>query len=360
MKKILLSTTAIVAATAVSAGVAQAGETVFDISGSNTFAVGVADLDYAATTGERFDIYENGEIIFRASTTTDAGLTVGWRVDYETEQSNGNFVDENFFTISDDWGSVTIGATNLPNNKMHYTGGMWVGNHGLSSHGWGQWTGTPAVSEFSGAFLNDNGVFSASDPDSISYYTPRMSGVQLGVGYAPDINANDGNGDNSALEDTVSVGINYVADHGDVGVAVSGGYITHGGGTSVGTGDVDMFHGGINLSTGGLTFGLSFADSSDDVGATPGGEGWTAMAGVTYATGPYTLGLSYATSEVEETRNDGRDTEGQEVVVMVDYALGGGVDVDAALLYRDIQGEDVGNGDDQEGWLFKTGINVGF
>jgi len=360
MKKILLGTTALVAATAVTAGAAQAGETSFDISGNNTFAIGVGDLDHNATSGDRADIYENGEIHFNASTTTDSGLSVAWQVQMETEQSNGNFVDENFFTISDDWGSVIIGQENMPNNKMQYNGGLYVGNFGLSTHGFSQWTGTPAVTEFSGAFMNSNGIYGASDLDHIAYYTPRMSGVQVGVGWAPDNAANDGNGENSAREDTVSVGINYVADHGDVGVAVSGGYISHEGGTAVGNGDTNMWHVGTNISTGGLTFGLSYADATDDNNALGTGDGWTLAAGVNYATGPHTVGISFTTSEVEETTTNTADTEGRHILLGYDYALGGGVDVDAHLLLRDIEGEDAGNGDDQDGWVFVTGINVGF
>jgi len=250
----------------------------------------------------------------------------------------------------------------MPNYKMHYSGGLYVGNFGLSTHGFSQWVGTPAVSEFSGSFLNDNGIFSASDIDHMAYYTPRVGGFQLGVGYAPDANVNDGNGENSALEDTVSVGANYVATHGDVDVAVSAGYISHEGGTGNANTDLNLWQAGTQISTGGFTFGLSYAETSDDseAQAVPGGDGWTAAIGVNYASGPYTVGISYNTSEVEETANDGRDTEGNQILLGFDYALGGGVDVDAHLLLRDIEGEDVGNGDDQDGWVFVTGMNVGF
>lgn len=366
MKKILLSTTAIVAATAVTAGVAQAGESNMDIYGYNTFAIGVGDLDNAASTGDRLDVYENGEILFTASTTTDAGMTVKWRVDYETESSNGNFVDENFFTVSDDWGSVIIGSTNMPNYKMHYSGGLYVGNFGLSSNGFTQWTGTPAISDFSGGWMNDNGIFGASDIDHMAYYSPRVGGIQVGIGYAPDANVNDGNGENSVREDTVSAGINYVATHGDMDVALSAGYISHEGGSSGANdnraNDLKLWQAGAQLTTGGLTFGVSYADATDDSNAqvAPGGDSWTAVVGVNYATGPYTVGISFMTSEAEETTANTNDTEGQKLLLGFDYALGGGVDVDAHLLMVDIDGEDVGNGDDQDGWVFVTGMNVGF
>ena len=265
MKKILLGTTALVAATAVTAGAAKAD---MSVSGWNSFGIGFADgFEGGTNTSARdnqIDVWENGEIYFNGDAALDNGMTVSWDVQLETENGNGNFIDENYFTIGGDFGNVIIGQENLPNYKMHYSGGMWIGNMGLTSTGNTLFMGSPAgISQFHGGFMNDNGLV-GNDMDMVSYYTPRMSGLQVGVGWAPDSVQNDGNGDGATMEDILSLGANYTTDMDGTSIAVSAGYVDVASGTGNGAEDFTITNLGAQVGMGGLTIGLSYQDTDDD------------------------------------------------------------------------------------------------
>lgn len=360
MKKVLLGTTALVAATAMTAGAAKAE---ISISGWNTFGIGVgtveADSGTSSATGD-IDIYENGEIYFNGSTTLDSGMTLSWDVQLETENGNGNFIDENYFTISDDWGSVIIGQENLPNYKMHYSGGMWVGNAGLSSNHYTQFSGSPGgISYFHYGFMNDTGPI-GNDSDQISYYSPRVGGFQLGVGWMPDSDQNDGGRDGTeTFEDALSVGANFTTDMDGTSIAVSGGYSQADVNVAGVAGDVEIeqLQLGVQVGFGGITLGASYYEMDDSNNARAG-DTTTYMLGATYATGAHTVGLSYASSEAKDTTAIAGDTEGTAILLAHDMAMGGGVSLTTGVVYLEV--DDEGTNVDSDGFVGTVMLNAGF
>mgnify|MGYP003980639047 FL=1 len=369
MKKILLGTTALVAATAVSAGAAKAD---MSVSGWSTFGLGFGAVEAGGTGVDagagNLDVYENGEIYFNGSTELDNGMTVSWDVQLETENGNGNFIDENYFTIGGDFGTVIIGQENLPNYKMHYTGGMWVGNSGLSSNGYTQFSGSPGgISYFHSGFMNDTAPV-GNDADMVSYYTPRMSGFQLGVGWMPDSDQNDAGhtsaGDLSdTFEDTLSIGANYTTDMDGTSIAVSAGYTSsdvQNAGNASSSVEVETHQVGVQVGMGGFTFGASYMEQIDDTNARTGGDTENILLGVTYATGPHTIGLSGIWSEAEETTAIAADTEGQAIMIAHDYSLGGGVSLSSSVTFIDIDDEVAGAANDSDGLVGMVMLNAGF
>lgn len=342
MKKLLLGTTALVAATAVTAGTAKAE---MAVSGWNTFGFGASSVEGTGDAARgQIDVYENGEIFFDGSTELDNGMTVGWSVQLETEAGlSGNVIDENYFTIAGDFGTVIIGQENLPAYKMHYTGGMWVGNNGLSSTGITAFIGNPGTSWFHNGFMNDAGPITG-DNDMVSYYTPRMGGIQLGVGWAPDSAINDGsasdtNGAGHGFEDVLSIGANYQGDMDGTSVGVSVGFTDIAGGTSLTTNSgLRSYQAGLNVGMGGLTFGLSWFAMDDDA-VVKAGDADTFMVGVTYSTGAHTIGLTGSFGNAEETTADTDDTEGSAIMLAHDYALGGGASFSSAVTWIDVDDE---------------------
>ncbi len=370
MKKILLGTTALVAATAVTAGAAKAD---MSVTGWNTFGIGIGNVEAGGTGGTdpsagNLDIYENGEIYFHGGTELDNGMSVSWDVQLETENGNGNFIDENYFTIGGDFGTVIIGQENLPNYKMHYSGGFWVGNAGLSSNSYTQFSGSPGgMSYFHSGFMNDTAPV-GNDSDMMSYYSPRMSGFQIGVGYMPDSDQNDaGITDATAsantFENTVSVGANYTTDMDGTSIAASLGFTTsdvNGTGANTATdSEVETFQAGLNVGFGGLTLGVSYMQQTDDNNVRTGGDTENILAGVKYAAGPHTIGLSGIWSEAEETVADTDDTEGTAYQLAHDYSLGGGVSLTSSVTYLDIDDE-VGGTSDADGFVGIVMLNAGF
>jgi len=362
MKKILMGTTALVAATAVTSGAVEAGETSLDISGYNYTSYGAMSLDGASSGTGGNDLYTNSEVHFNASTTLDSGLNIAFQVQYEAGAGNTS-VDENFLTLSDSWGSVIAGAENLPNYKMHVSGAKYTGWHGINTNTLSSFVGFSGsygvTSEFHSAFMSTYGLFNSSDNAQVSYYSPRISGLQIGIGYAPDNNV--GNGPTNTNADIYSAGINYSGDLGGAGVNASAGYIMNA--DDRGDDDEDLWNFGLDVSTGGFTVGVSYAttdsqsvfDSNSNVY-----ESETYTAGVQYSTGPYTVGLAYVHGEAEGTTANTSEDEGDRVMASIAYSLGGGATWDAHLLWSDMTGEVAGNGDDVEAVGVITGIAVNF
>jgi outer membrane protein OmpU len=368
MKKILMGSTALVAATAVTSGAVEAGETSMDISGYNYAAYGMFSRDGANDVANGNDLYTNGEIHFKGSATLDSGLAISYTVQYETEVG-GAAIDENYLTFSDSWGSVWVGGKDLPNKQMHVTGAMYTGWMGINTN-----TITPFVGfstsygvtdEFHTAFMNTYGVWGHNDTDHVAYYSPRVSGLQVGIGYAPDNKQNDGAVASQTFSDTVSVGVNFSSDMGGVGVDASAGYVVHGDNGTANVGDDDgLWNFGVQLSSGGFTGGVSYAftDSTSNSLYSGGGiaESETITAGLKYGTGPYTVGIAYVHGEAEGTTANTGDDEGDRLSLSLAYSLGGGATWDAHAIWSDIEGEDTGDADDVEAIGFITGIGVSF
>lgn len=381
MKKILLGTTALVAATAVTAGAAKAD---MSVTGWNSFGLGVGNVEPDGTGGTAaangdIDVYENGEIYFRGATEMDNGMTVSWEVQLETQNQAGkeknNFIDENYFTIAGDFGSVVIGQENLPNYTMHYTGGMWVGNAGVSTPSYTQFTGAPGgLSFFHSGFMNDTAPV-GNDPDMISYYTPRMNGFQLGIGYQPDSDPSDG-GKTSAgaiadnFEDTLSIGANYTGDMSGTSISASLGYTTTDAkdqtGTGVGAGtrdrnsEVETQQAGLRVGFGGLTLGVSYMAQKDDDHMRKSGDTENFFVGATYATGAHTIGLTAGFGEAEDTLANKDDTEGRVVMLAHDYALGGGVSITSSVAHLDVDDESKAANADSDGMMGMIVMNAAF
>ena len=109
---------------------------------------------------------------------------------------------------------------------------MMVGGYSLLTAGFGYDGGyTSAVNRggvgFTGVFASLVG--DTGDATKVSYYTPRTSGLQLGVSWTPDSGStldesladNDGDVDNH-----IGVGFNYINKIDDVGIKVGATYNT--------------------------------------------------------------------------------------------------------------------------------------
>ena len=176
MRKILLTTTALVALGGVSAASA------IDVSGvyeftyndtSNTGTGGTADETNVSGT----EMGSDAQIDFSGSTTTDAGLTFGGMVRIATDQTNDNTdtqtvaVEDQGLYISGDFGYVMMGATDGVVDGMDnfMTSGSIVEN--------GPATTTDANVNNSSNVLDNEAV------GKIGYRSNDISGFQFGISY---------------------------------------------------------------------------------------------------------------------------------------------------------------------------------
>jgi len=176
MRKILLTTTALVALGGVSAASAIdiSGGYTFDYNDTqNTGTGGTADETNVSGT----EMGSDAKIDFSGSTTTDAGLTFGGMVRIATDQTNDNTdtqtvaVEDQGLYISGDFGYVMMGATDGVVDGMDnfMTSGSIVEN--------GVATTSDANINLSSNVLDNEAV------GKVGYRSNNISGFQFGISY---------------------------------------------------------------------------------------------------------------------------------------------------------------------------------
>jgi hypothetical protein len=374
MKKILLGTTALVAATAVSAGMTSA-KAEMSVTGWSYQAFGIAlDSDKSTTQHDGAVSYQNSEIYFKGATTLENGMEVSVKAELNAANGEGRasttagqneVIDEANFTLSDDWGSVMLGGNDGASDMMH-VGCSWIaGGKGVCSGVYSQFA-SGAV--YGGAFMTTSGTM-WSDPNQITYMTPSMNGLKVGLTYAPANRTTYKTapawsyGTNTDLENNMSLAVAYSGDMNDVAVALSGGVDYVGNPNNVG-GDDDykMYRFGADFGMGAFGLNLGYVTQDYQTSATAQKDEWTFEAVGSYSVGASTFGLSYAYGERQNSRTAGaKAIEGRIIEVDYSHDLGGGVYWDATIADLDFDDQVAGNStSDADATVFQTGVGVSF
>jgi len=390
MKKALLGTSALVAASVLAAGPTTAAEPLkLGLGGYMEQSIGFVDHDVPAAgtapigmtqpvRAEKVDIFEETEVHFKGSTTLDNGIKIAVQIELEAlSGGTGDQIDESYITFtSPTLGQVIFGSENLPNYKMHY-GAPTVSRQGLdSSDYYGFWAphiNTTAEHRLNAAYGNTSGRFFANDPQHIAYYTPRLGGFQLGVGYAPD--TSQGNAfRNAGLESGLSAGLNYRGDFDGFGVNASFGVIywlqdPNANAVAAGSDRTPIFYqGGLNVTFAGFAVGAAYAatpydaTAANNAAAADSFDSWTLNVGASYKTGPYGISIGYQTSEAEGSVTNALSGEDELSTweVAGTYNLGPGINWHAAIAHISEEGEVVGSTDDIDSLVGVTGIVISF
>ncbi len=353
MNKLLLGTTALVAAGMVGSGAMAADKIKMGVGGY--FQISMAAGSQDDDTDKRMHlISDEGEIIFNGSTNLDNGIQVGVQVQLEAETC-ADQIDEHFMWFSGGFGRVQLGAENSAPYAMGYASpaaSHWA--HGLNS---------PNFSHTS-LFLATT-ISMTSDSDKITYFTPRMAGFQLGVSYTPENDeAGNGAGYNSSYSgfpsdaeageqgEVFEVGANYVNKFGDVSLAVSGGYA---GGSLEAPGVDDRTQWNVGASIGFSGFTIGGAYRVDDRGIDSDRDDYNI--GLRYSTGPWGVGIQYAHAEVDES-----DDEIDAIEIGGSYAFGPGMLLMAGVQFWDHETDTgaLGGASDGDSTIFFLGTHVSF
>ena len=420
MKKTLLATTAFVAASTVATGaMAQSLEdrirtleesmlmgspgSGFDVNVSGYMHGGffLQDIDAAPGTTQDYgstDIKIGAtEIHFTATGQLDNGIEVGGRVELEGT-TQGDQIDETYIWAEGGFGRMVIGAENGPSYLMHYSAPWIAGVNGVDSPNYRYSVVSPTARTNTQTLLS-------SDANKITYFTPRFSGFQFGIGYTPDNSDRNGeqNGWGSAydresgtgIENIVAVAGNFSRDFGGVSVGASAGwesgssnvkYDPDGDGAMAAQGVSDdpvNWHIGGEVARGGFTVGgayysatgflnasgygnnsgvvTTYDDGPDSLTTTAydntGDNTQTAWAiGAHYATGPWGVGVAYLQAEVEGSTYSAEagDTvatrssftlENSVIEIGASYEAGPGVTVAADIGFYE---DDVGDGTESQ------------
>ena len=348
MKNLILGTTALVAATALTAGSASAAEKIkLNVGGylQTSFVAANYDTD---TNQLPTDIRHEGEIHFTGSTTLDNGLKFGVNIQLEARTTTDQ-VDETFMYVEGAFGRVNIGSEDSAAYLMHY---------GVPSPvvAWSIDDNNADASGFSGPVTPANEV---GDSDKITYFTPRFSGFQLGASYTPDGDAETSNtfspyaaiSDEGAEDEAYSLGVNYTNKFNSVTVKTSLGYQLT---TRTTTDDTDEYTGALTLEVAGFAIGGAYKFSDND-GGNNNRERHDWGVGLTYGQGPWTVGVQYGGAAQDDTT----DGELHAVVVGGKYILGPGVTAFGGVQYWD--GEDALAGTEgEDATVFFVGTALSF
>ena len=311
MKRVLLGTTALVAAGAFAVGAAQADEMMAEpvsvgVGGYTTGAIGFAsDSDDATRAQEITYVYEIG---VSGSTTLDNGITVG--VSGQIGRSSGspgnddNF-DEIHTTLSGSFGSIRLGRTeSAAFNATVAAPGAGIGGMLGVNYSWFS-TAAPTINTYSGL---------TEDALKVVYTSPNFNGLTIGMSYAPeDSEANFPGRTTAGLGDHTAIGATYSSSFMD------GGSFTIGAGFEVASADAGMdpeaMRFGVNVSVDQLSFGGSMYDDENTSSA-----GMAFDVGASWSEGATEIGIQYGADE-----NNGDDGETTKAALHLTYTLGPGV-----------------------------------
>lgn len=347
MKNVILGTTALVAATALTAGSASAAEKIkLNVSGYLQTSFVVADYD----SGDQLptDLRHEGEVHFTGSTVLDNGLEFGVNIQLEARATSDQ-VDETFMFVQGAFGRVVIGSENDANYLMHYASPSPVI----------AWSVNSPNAEAGGFTTPSTYATEVSDSDKITYFTPRFSGFQFGASYTPDADEETGTGASpsapikaeGAEDEAYSIAVNYSNSFNSVAVKASAGYDII---TSTTADDIEEISVGMQVGFAGFTLGTGYKLTEND-GGTDDLERHDFNVGVTYGQGPWSVGVQYARVELEDASTGELDA----VVFGGNYVLGPGITAFGGVQY--FSGEDalVGSEGD-EATVFFVGTALSF
>jgi len=306
-----------------------------------------ASANPTAAVGQmnRMSQQSDTEIFVGGRTTLSNGIVVGFDVQLEgnTETNaskDGDVVDESYLFIDGAFGRAIVGSENDASYIMHYgapaLGATWGANEAYVTN----WVNRPGQV----LILNTTASLQGGDGQRLTYFTPRFSGLQVGVSYTPNA-LEDINGFNdlrAARANGWAPSVNYVNTLGGIRVAASAGmsYFPELDGAAPTTSNghaIKDYSLGLNLGMGAFTVGGGYRVVDNNLGTTDG-SAWSV--GASYQNGPIAVSASYLTSTVNGTATVGDDTF-RQTILSAAYTMGPGVDLIGSvfsLSYKDEAG----------------------
>ncbi len=228
-KKLLLGTTALIAAGVVTGGVAQAAEEPITagIGGYFRSAMGMINQDDSvgelAAGAQSMTMGNDIEIVVSGSTTLDNGITAGFQANIEgngggTVANGSAALDERFVFFRGGFGQIRIGQVESARQSMTKFAPNGNYNFGVNSaffmYGNGGAVGN--VRTYNDGLGNEDSI-------KLIYYSPTFNGFRLGASYSPEDGNNGQYGGNAGdaaggLQNNASASAEYSDNFGDFGL----------------------------------------------------------------------------------------------------------------------------------------------
>lgn len=358
MKKFLLATTAL---GMLAAGSAFAEVPKVSVGGSADFQIGSSDQEAVfETEANQFnrDVHTRTDtrVHIKADGRTDSGLAYGAYISLnadvnQSDTSGGNNnAERTFLYLESGFGRMEAGANSSASATMKYdastfaraTGGIsgdflrYVELDGDSAGTRDTFIITPDMPTEGFPGYVEEGTATSSDfatANKITYYSPRISGVQLGVSFTPDLEergtANGFSGEFStndrSIENVWNVGVNYEGEWKNFGINAS---VTGESGSSevAARDDLKAVALGLNISYAGVTVGGSWSGINEfgQTSATNTTASFYTL-GAAYEMGPFAASISYLDSVIDNADGLTADKEFNNISIGADYKLAPGL-----------------------------------
>jgi hypothetical protein len=393
MKKILLGSTALVAAGLIAGDAAAADGVKLSLGGYYRGAAGVAFDDFDGALGGLEDDLRNYvfkqdvEVHFSGETTLDNGLKIGAVIQLEG-QTSGDQIDEVYAFFSGGWGEVRFGdddealtalcsitpsaAANFGADSPFFN----FGNAGAGATGFG----ATAAATGAGAYGATNGTCFGVDGDStkVIYFSPNFGGFSFAMSFTPDNTQDTRNTTNGAAtrfennggnSENLSIAANFNHDFNGVTLNMGGGATwSFDREAAPGVDEVEDYQAYASVSFFGFTIGgasewrYNFgADESDrfvyGFGVTYNWDAWTVGLGWTH--GDYELVQPGGTLLGNALTSDA-DNNMEVFSLTAAYALGPGITVDGVVEFIDSDTDAGASSNDYQGISFGIGTLISF
>lgn len=367
-KKLLLGTTALVAAGFVTAGTAQAEDPISaGVNGYYRAAMAMISQDDEdgdlADNNQSIAIGQDTEISVNGSTTLDNGITAGFNV--QIEGNNGVTVDEKHIFFRGSFGQIRIGAVESVQQAMTVFAPNGNYNFGVNSAFFlfGNGGSLVNVRTFTDGLGNEDSL-------KLVYFSPTMGGFRFGASFAPDDGEAGQYGGNAGnvvaeLQNHRSVSGEFSTAVGPANIRAMVGYEGYtlqrcnaSAATQTCEDNPETTKVGGTISFGEWSIGGGYQESDQvtDRAAGGGREREDADLGIAYWSGNMGFGLQWGQAEIGNT--DGSNDSLDIYEANATYVVGPGIDIGAGVSKGEF--EDGSSLADNSWTVFKMGTSLSF
>lgn len=386
MKKILLGSTALVAASMIAGGAAHAENKPIAVSVGGYYQSGFAVISQDNNNGDVADhtnptaFGQDIEIAVQGSATFDNGLTAGFKANIE-----GNFdfprtsetLDERFVFFRGSFGQIRMGATESARQENVNFAPGGAGIFGVNTPFMifadpGNGVGFFNVRTYDDGLGNE-------DSAKIEYFSPSFNGFSFALSYAPSDAGQSQYGGNGReisgqLLDQLAVGAAFDHDFGDFKIRVSGGYETYTldrCSTTAGSQNCEdnpaSWNAGATLTIGKVSIGGGYLDGDLVANKTPTGAATKGSnrsrqdfdVGIAYWDAMWGVGFQYGRA-VQDGFVSGQDDTLDIFALNGSYILGPGVSIQAQVDVGDFQNDAPAANNDNQFVQFMVGSSLSF
>jgi len=288
------------------------------------------DQDEAPGSDTRtVDMIRETKVFFSGKTTLDNGLTVGVYMEAEADGGDGFEIGESQLYFSGNWGKFIYGAEDGAAQLLQVAAPAADSNvDGLRQtvNPINYATAPLAFNTLSAPFEYAHRM--SSKRDKLTFISPKWSGLQLGVSYAPDVSGYaasfgvDQDNVAGALGDGYEAALRYEAKFDDLKLTLGGGY-SHINleAALAGRTDAKIWNLGGHIGYGAFGVGAAYL-KQDNVGGVSNIDRRTWVIGADYKTGPYVFGASHFRQDRDVAGNPDLETVRSSVGVTYTYGPG--------------------------------------